>query len=214
VNYYLRFCWQTLPLSLGFYIYNSITGIFTIQSDGFSSRKLSRKFSFFINLIHTTLVGPSTKIFSNNSTRCRQSELGPMFSPAVVLSAEAPENPRSWISVAPRSRRHSQDSHKRRAPDHLSKRNFRDGMVVSDLNPYDGGSRSIHLDQVVPFSYRDSLVRSSVKSINQSNQSINQSINQSLISQSIKRSINQSLGALDSDSALCKFEQKSLPPPD
>ena len=82
-----------------------------------------------------------------------------MFSPAVVLSVEDLENPRSWISVAPRSRRHSQDSHKCQAPDHLSKRNFRDGMMVSDLNPYDGGSRSVHLDQVVPFSYRDSLVR-------------------------------------------------------
>ena len=142
-----------------------------------------------------------------------------MFSPAVVLSIEDLENPRSWISVAPRSRRHLQDSHKRQAPDHLSKRNFRDGIVVSDLNPYDGGSRSVHLDQVVPFSYRDSLVRQfspqtinstlvsviskSVdwsdsdqidRSINQSiNLSINQSINQSLISQSIKRSINQSI---------------------
>ena len=212
-----------------------------------------------------------------------------MFSPSVVLSAEASENPRSWISVAPRTRRHSQDSHKRQAPDHLSKRNFRDGMVVSDLNPYDGGSRSVHLDQVVSFSYRDSLVRqfspqsinstlsgssttllvetSSLpgrwkdsplelrgnetlamlsvsmsrgpcprqsvisksvdwidsdqidQSINQliyqsTNQSINQSINHSSVNRSSDQSINQSLGALDSDSALCKFEQKSLPLPD
>ena len=90
-----------------------------------------------------------------------------MFSSSVVLSGEDPENTRSWISVAPRSRRHSQDSHKLQAPDHLSKRNFRDGMVVSDLNPYDGGSRSVHLDQVVSFSYRDSLVRQfSPQSIN------------------------------------------------
>jgi hypothetical protein len=160
-----------------------------------------------------------------------------MFSPAVVLSVEDLENPRSWISVAPRSRRHLQDSHKRQAPDHLSKRNFRDGIVVSDLNPYDEGSRSVHLDQVVPFSYRDStpvsVISTSVnrididqidRSINQSiNQSTNQSINQSIngsisqINQSIKRSINQSinqLGTMDSDSALCKYEQKSLPPPD
>ena len=208
-----------------------------------------------------------------------------MFSSSVVLSGEDPENTRSWISVAPRTRRHSQDSHKRQAPDHLSKRNFRDGMVVSDLNPYDGGSRSVHLDQVVSFSYRDSLVRQfSPQSINstlvsgssttllvetsslpgrwkdsplelrgtetlamlsvsmsrgpcprqsvisksvdwidsdQIDQSINQLIYQSTnqsINQSVNRSsdqsINQSLGALDSDSALCKFEQKSLPPPD
>ena len=163
-----------------------------------------------------------------------------MFSPAVVLSIEDLENPRSWISVAPRSRRHLQDSHKRQAPDHLSKRNFRDGMVVSDLNPYDGGSRSVHLDQVVPFSYRDSLViqfsphtinftlvsviSKSVdwidsdqidQSINQLiYQSISQSINHSSVNRSSDPSINQSLGVLDSDSALCKFEQKSLPPPD
>jgi hypothetical protein len=163
-----------------------------------------------------------------------------MFSPAVVLSIEDLENPRSWISVAPRSRRHLQDSHKRQAPDHLSKRNFRDGIVVSDLNPYDGGSRSVHLDQVVPFSYRDSLVRQfspqtinstlvsviskSVdwidcdqidQSINQLiYQSISQSINHSSVNRSSDQSINQSLGALDSDSALCKFEQESLPPRD
>jgi hypothetical protein len=50
-----------------------------------------------------------------------------------------------------------------------------------------------------------------------SKQSIERPINQSInhqINRSSDRSINQSLGAMDSDSALCKYEQKSLPPPD
>jgi len=158
-----------------------------------------------------------------------------MFSPSVVLSVEDSENQSSWISVAPRSRRHLQDSHKRQAPDHLGKRNFRDGIVVSDLNPYDGGSRSVHLDQVVSFPYRDSLVSQfSLATINSPlvsgssttplvETSSPQDTGVSQVPQpppgySIKpaksRSINQSFGAMDSDSALCKYEQKSLPPPD